>query len=145
MHTTELLNDCKKLLVFKNIGIKLLNKLKATLADSPYSGFFKNISTTDQNELLFSYLGQNFKIRIELYFNNEAIPNQAYLTTYRLPEQQLRNDEEIISYPFNLDYTVNYGFTIDDFAVNYISDFHQKLKQHYSESHKPFPIRINDK
>ncbi len=141
MDTSDLLNDSKRLLVFKNMGLKLLNKLRSTLVEGPYVSLFKNISTTDQNEVLFTYLGHNFRIQIEMYFSNDAIPNQAYLTTYRLPEQQFRNEEEILSYPFNLDYTVNYGFTIDNFAPNYILDFHQKLKQHYSESHKPFPIR----
>ena len=141
MHPTDLLNDHKKLSVFKNIGLKLLSRLKANLVEAPYAGLFKNVSTSDQNEILFSYLGQNFRIGLEVYFSNEAVPNQAYLTTYRLPEHQFRNEEEILSYPFNLDYTVNYGFTVDDFAPNFLSDFHQKLKQHYSESNKPFPIR----
>ncbi len=138
---TEMINDYKRLMVFKDIGIKLLNQLKEAMSGNAYAVFFKKISISEQKELLFTYMGQQFVVRIELYFDNTAMPGEAYMATYHIPEEKFRDYEEIVSYSFDMNYTVSRMFTSENFAEPYLADFHQNLKLHYAQHNKPFPIR----
>ena len=137
-----IVEDYKLLLVFRNIGLQLLLQLKTQMGTIPYSNFFRDITITEQNELYFSYLQQNFKTGIELYFNHSRMPKTARMTTYWLRPEQNPQNEEIISYAFDLNYGVNDIYTLDDFAEQYLIEFHQNLKKSFSEHHIPFAIRM---
>lgn len=138
-----ILEDYKLLLVYRNIGIKLLQQLKAEMTAPPYAPFFKNINLTDINELYFTYLQNNFKTGIEIFFEYSKMPKTAALATYYLHEPLAA--EEIVSYAFDLDYNVNDIYDLDTFAEHYLIDFHQNLKKSFSEHHRPFTIKLNDK
>lgn len=143
--SNPILADYKSLLVFRNIGRELLHKLETTMCEPTYAPFFKNVLQTPANELTFTYLGFTFITRIELFFQNDRMPGQAYITTYIIQLQPYQQEQEIISYSFDLNYTVSDIFTEKDFAFHYLIDFHQQLKKHYSDEHKPFPIRIMER
>ena len=136
--------DYKLLLVFRNMGIKVLQQLRAVMQEPAYVPLFKNLALTEQNELSFSYLDYNFKTTIELYFNHSKMPKSALLTTYYYPGNT-KNREEIVRYSFDLDYRINDIYTLDDFAEYYLIEFHQNLKKSFSDNHDPFAVRIQGK
>src|SRR6059036_3114823 len=116
--SNPIIEDYKLLLVFRNVGLKLLQQLKGLMSTLPYSNFFKDVSLTDQNELLFSYLHHTFKTGIEIYFNHHHMPKSALLATY-YSHPGKKEADEIVSYGFSLNYQVNDVYTIDDFAEPY--------------------------
>jgi len=144
-HYNPILEDHKSLFVFRNMGLKLLQQLRSVMCEQTYSPFFKNVSTIGQNELTFTYLGQSFKTRIELLFRNDKMPDHAFIATYHIPEEKFKEEQEIVSYSFDLRYNVNDIFSQEDFADHYLIDFHQNLKKYYSDDNKPFPIKVNGK
>src|SRR6476646_3668600 len=136
-----ILEDYKLLIVFRNVGLKLVQQLKATMSTAPYNTLYRDISLTDQNELLFSYLHHSFKTGIEIYFNHSKMPKSALLATYYLATGK-KEAEEIISHSFDLDYRVNDVYTLEDFAEPYLIEFHQNLKKSFSDNHVPLAIRL---
>src|SRR3990170_2782957 len=63
-HTTmnrlnPITEDHKLLLVFRNIGLKLLQQLRDAMYRSPYNSFFKDVPAAS-HEARFSYLGHQF-------------------------------------------------------------------------------------
>jgi len=144
-HSNPIFADHKSLLVFRSMGRKLLQQLAIVMSDEAYASLFKNVKSLHPNELTFTYLDLPFKTRIELFFRNDKLPDHAFIATYHMPEQPFKEEQEIISYSFDLKYNVNDIFTEEDFAGHYLIDFHQHLKKYYSDEHKPFPIRWNGK
>ena len=137
--------DYKLLLVFRNIGAKLLQRLKEVMYRPPYGSLFKETAVAGKGETGFSYLDHNFITGIELFFNHSRMPRSAFLATYYLHPERGKEREEIVRYSFDLDYNVNDIYTPEDFAEPYLIEFHQNLKKHFSDRHDPFPIRISDK
>lgn len=143
-YENPLVADYKLLVVFRNMGSKLLQQLKEHLLKPPYNSLFKDVVLTNQHDLLFTYLGHAFSTRIEVFFNYSRMPKSAFIATY--PAQpQAKLTEEMIRYSFDLDYMINDMYTLDDFAEYYIIEFHQNLKKTFSEHHMPFPVRITEK
>lgn len=138
-----ILEDYKLLVVYRNIGSKLLLQLKVVMSAPPYAAYFKSLNLTDTNELYFTYLHYRFKTALEAFFDYSKMPKTAVLTTYQLREPL--EPEEIVSYSFDLDYNVNTIYTLETFAEHYLIDFHQNLKKSFSENHVPFAIKLNDK
>jgi hypothetical protein len=137
-----IVEDYKLFVVFKNIGLQLLQQLRMQMSMPPYSNFFRDVAITEQNELLFSYLQQHFKTGIELFFNHSRMPKSALLATYWLRSDRTAKNEEIISYSFDLNYQINDIYALADFAEHYLIEFHQNLKKSFSEHHIPFAIRM---
>lgn len=137
--------DYKLLLVFRNIGLKLLQHLKEVMYRPPYNSLFKEMTVAGKSETGFSYLEHNFITGIELFFNHSRMPRSAFIATYYLHPERGKEREEIVRYSFDLDYNVNDIYTPEDFAEHYLIEFHQNLKKHFSDRHDPFPIRISDK
>ena len=142
-HLNPILEDYRLLVVYRNIGVELLQQLKTTMMAPPYAVFFKNININESNELHFSYLQYNFKTGIELFFDYSKLPKTALLATYYLNGQTTA--EEIVSYTFDLNYNVNDIYALSDFAGHYLVDFHQNIKKTFSEHHWPFTIKFTDK
>lgn len=140
-HLNPIIEDYKLLTVFKNIGQQLLQQVKGAMSAPPYTNFFKEITLTEQNELHFSYLQHHFKTQIEVFFNHSKMPKSAFIATYHLPQDKGKDVGEIISYAFNLDYTINGIYTFDDFAAYYLIEFHQNLKKSFSDNDAPFAIK----
>ena len=140
-----IIEDHKQLTVLKKIGLELLQQLKAAMAEQPYASYFKNINTTEPNSITFTYLGLPFTTRLELFFNNTRLPAMALLSTYLLPDEKSSSPAEIVGYAYDMKYTVNHIYTSEDFAVPYLIELHQNLKKHYSDEHKPFPLKGIDK
>lgn len=136
-----IIEDYKLLLVFRNVGVQLLQQLKAVMSNTTYHRFFKDLSITDQNELSFSYLHHSFKTRIEIFFNHSRLPKSAVLATYYLYPGKSEPDE-IVSYSFDVSYQVNDIYTANDFAEPYLIEFHQNLKKTFSDYHIPLAIRL---
>ena len=141
-HLNPIVEDYKLMLVFKNIGLQLLQQLKTQMGAPPYNNFFRDFTVTEHNELNFSYLQQNFTTGIELFFNHNRMPKTALIATYWLRPGNAAKSEEIISYAFDLNYQVNDIYTLSDFAEHYLIEFHQNLKKSFSEHHIPFAIRM---
>lgn len=137
-----IIDDYKLLLVFKNMGTKLLLEVKNLMGKQPYNAVFKAGEITQQNEMFFAYLDYNFRIGIELFFNHTRMPKSALLATYYLSSEKGGAKEEIISYAFDLDYVVNDIYTLDNFAEHYLVEFHQNVKKSFSDSHTPFSIKL---
>jgi hypothetical protein len=72
------------------------------------------------------------------------MPKSAFLTTYYFPENS-KNREEIIRYGFDLDYSINNIYTINNFAEYYLIEFHENVKKSFSDNHTAFSIRISGK
>ena len=144
-HPNPIFADYKSLLVFQNMGRRLLQQLAAAMNEPAYATFFKNIKSPHPNELTFTYLNLSFKTRIELFFRNDKLPDHAFIATYYIPEQPFKEEQEIVSYSFDLKYNVNDIYTEENFAGYYLIDFHQNLKKYYSDEHKPFPIKMDGK
>lgn len=140
-----MLDDYKLLVVFKNIGLKLIQEVKVAMSRPPYNGLFKCSGVTEQNEMLFSYLEQPFKLQIEVFFNQTRMPKTAQLTSYFLQPDKTKRNEEIIRYTYDLDYNVNDIYTLDNFASHYLIEFHQNVKKTFSDNHVPFGIRFSGK
>jgi hypothetical protein len=140
-----IIEDHKLFLVFKNMGLKILQQLKVILNGDLYSTYFKEIILTEKNELLFTYLDHNFKTQLEVFFNHSKMPQFASFTTYYLRPERFKDPLEIVSYAFDLNYNINKIYTLQDFAEYYLIEFHQNLKKSFSEDHTPFSIRINGK
>lgn len=137
--------DYKLLLVFKNIGLKLVQQVKVCMSSQPYNSFFKEVTMTEQHELRFSYFNHKFKTGIELFFNHSKMPKSAFLATYYLPAETEKSKEEIVSYAFDMEYNINDIYTFDDFADYYLIEFHQNLKKCFSDNHIPFTLKSNSK
>lgn len=137
-----IVEDYKLLLVFKNVGLQLLQQVKTTMNTPPYGAFFKDITLNEQNELLFTYLHQNFKTGLDVFFNHSRMPKSALLATYWLRPGSPTGSEEIVSYSFDLDYNINDIYTLNNFAEHYLIEFHQNLKKCFSEHHIPFSIKL---
>jgi hypothetical protein len=140
-----IIEDYKLLLVFRNMGLKMLQQLGTEMEGKTYNPFFKNVSFTEKNELFFSYLEHNFKTQIELFFNHSKMPKSAVIATYHLQQHSAKGPEEVISYAFDLNYNINNIYTLENFAENYLIEFHQNLKKNFSDNHMPFPINISSK
>jgi hypothetical protein len=137
--------DYKLLLVFRNIGVQLLQRLKEVIGKPPYAPLFKERPATGKNEIGFSYLEHQFSTGIELFFEYSRMPRSAFIATYSLHPERGKDSEEIVRYSFDLDYTINGIYNLEDFAEYYLIDFHENLKKQFSDRHDPFPIRISDK
>jgi hypothetical protein len=135
--------DYKLLLVFRNIGIKLLQQLREAMYRPPYNTFFKEVPAAP-HEIRFSYLGHQFTTAVELFFNHSKMPKTAFVATYLLSENGTAR-EEIIQYSFDLGYNINGIYKLDDFAEFYLIEFHENLKKSFSDHHHPFPLRVTDK
>lgn len=144
-NSNPIFEDHKQLTVLKKIGLKLLQQLKVAMAEQPYASYFKIANTTEPHRIAFTYLSLPFTTRLELFFNNTRLPAMALLSTYLLPDETSTEPSEIISYVYDLKYTVNHIYTSEDFAVPYLIELHQNLKKHYSDEHKPFPLKGMDK
>jgi hypothetical protein len=140
-----IVEDHKLFLVFKNIGLQILQQLKVTLTGELYSNYFKDTVVTEKNELLFTYLDHNFKTQLEVFFNHSKMPQFAFIATYYLRPEKFKDPLEIVSYAFDLNYNINKIYTLQDFAEYYLIEFHQNLKKSFSDEHTPFPIRMNGK
>jgi len=136
-----IIEDYKLLLVFRNVGLQLLQQLKAVMSSPPYSPYFKNLTITDQNELLFTYLQHPFRTGIAVYFNHSRLPKSAQIATYYTPEGK-SGPEEIVSYGFDLNYQVNDVYALKDFGEPYLIEFHQNLKKTFSDLHIPLALRL---
>ena len=143
-YQNPIVEDYKLLLVFRNIGLKLIQQLRELIRKPPYNMLFKELAVTGQNELAFSYLEHNFTTQIELFFNHSRMPKTASITTYNRHAGK-KEPEEIIRYSFDLDYNVNDIYTLENFAEYYLIEFHQNVKKSFSDNHSPFTIRITDK
>lgn len=142
MHRSNpIIEDYKLLLVFRNVGLQLLQQLKAVMSSAPYSQYFKDITINEQNELHFSYLHYHFKTGIEVYFNHSKMPKSALLATYYW-QPGAKAADEIVSYGFDLDYQVHDIYTLKDFAEPYLIEFHQNLKKTFSDNHIPLALRL---
>lgn len=142
-HPNPILEDYQLFVVFRNIGLKMLQQIQAVMSAPPYNTLFKTTAVTTQNELPFTYLEHRFKTQIEVFFNHSLMPKSAFLATYYLDTDTKKNPEEIISYTFELDYTVHDIYTLEDFAEHYLIEFHQNIKKTFSDNHLAFAIKLN--
>ena len=143
--SNPIVDDYKRLQIFNQIGIKLLQQLKTVLSKPPYNQYFKSLITTEKNEMIFTYWDQHFKTRVELFFKNNKMPTVAFLATYYIPEGSVSTTEEIISYPFDIAYNINNIYSLEDFAEPYAIEFHENLKKTFSDNHLPLPVRMSGK
>ncbi len=139
-----IVEDYKLFLVFSNMGHKMLQQLKMAMSTPLYSPYFKDVVLTDQNELFFTYLDHSFRTGLEVFFNHSRMPRSALVATYRL-QKNTQEEEEIISYAYDLNYNINSIYTPENFAEYYLIEFHQNLKKCFSDNHHPFRIKINGK
>ncbi len=144
-HQNPITEDYSLLLVFRNIGVKLLQRLKEAMAKPPYNAFFKETPAAGKAEIQFLYLEHQFITGIELFFDGSRMPKTASVATYYVHPQKGKDREEIVRYAFDLGVTVNDIYTADDFAGHYLIEFHQNLKRQFSDRHDPFAIRIGDR
>lgn len=142
-HQNPIVEDYKLLVVFKHIGLKLLQHVKDQLAKQPYAFIFKDVALPEPHELRFSYLGYPFSTRIEAFFNFSRMPKTASIATYHAALQ--KEPEEIVRYSFDLDFVINDVYTLENFAEYYLIEFHENLKKTFSEHHTPFLIRIGER
>ena len=142
-HQNPIFEDAQLILVFRNIGVQLLQKITAVMSAPPYNTLFRTAAISGQNELPFTYLDHAFKMQIEVHFNHTRMPKSAFLTTYHVDASHKNGREEIISYAFDLDYTVNDIYTLETFAEHYLIEFHQNVKKSFSDNHMAFQIKLN--
>jgi hypothetical protein len=141
-HQNPIFEDVQLLQVFRNVGVQLLQQVTAVMSAPPFNTLFKAALLTGQNELPFTYLDHTFKMQIEVLFNHTRMPKSALLTTYHVDAMYKNGREEIISYAFDLDYTVNGIYTRETFAEHYLIEFHQNVKKSFSDNNMAFQIKL---
>ncbi len=113
-------NNYKKL---KGNGILMLINLLSHLEASPFNNFLfvKEKEIEKDACICFSFLGQQFIVQIETYFENKAIVN-GKLCTYLQSNDEISKAENELLYEVKFDTVGNIGdgYLLDDFAINYL-------------------------